>query len=304
MFQHLCQWTRVDIQPATQRLAQYQNAPGELHFHSLLHLAKYLRSHPDLPLAFCRRPTSIPDHPLFDVSSVAGAGCWLGEPTVSNVEAHQFPGNETFWNETRTVGALTHSLSLEALKSLEEKHFCSLAPTTEGQVDANFGGAVFDRLAYSGGVILMNGTAVVTVCAKQSTTAYNTTEAELDAATTISKRVQWIRIFLADLGFPYEDAIPIGEDNRAAQTIAHAGKLTRNVRHIATKTAALQEQVVFGRCAFTQVATDDNRSDHFTKALPIVPHRAHNSWMMGLRFIDAAHRAATAAIYGNMLPPD
>ena len=138
MFQHLCQWTRVDIQPATQRLAQYQNAPGELHFHSLLHLAKYLRSHPDLPLAFCRRPTSIPDHPLFDVSSVAGAGCWLGEPTVSNVEAHQFPGNETFWNETRTVGALTHSLSLEALKSSEEKHFCSLAPTTEGQVDANF----------------------------------------------------------------------------------------------------------------------------------------------------------------------
>ena len=35
-FQHLCQWTRLDIQTAVQRLAQYQNAPGMLHFAGLL----------------------------------------------------------------------------------------------------------------------------------------------------------------------------------------------------------------------------------------------------------------------------
>ncbi len=47
---------------------------------------------------------------------------------------------------------------------------------------------------------MMNGTAVVTVCCKQSTTAYNTTEAELDAATTITKRIQWLRFLAMILG--------------------------------------------------------------------------------------------------------
>ena len=47
-FQHLCQWTRLDIQTAVQRLAQYQNAPGSLHFDALLQIAKYLRQYPDI----------------------------------------------------------------------------------------------------------------------------------------------------------------------------------------------------------------------------------------------------------------
>ena len=47
-FQHLCQWTCLDIQTAVQRLAQYQNAPGMLHFSGLLQTAKYLRRYPDI----------------------------------------------------------------------------------------------------------------------------------------------------------------------------------------------------------------------------------------------------------------
>ena len=60
----------------------------------------------------------------------------------------------------------------------EQKHFSNIskpllgiAPTTKGYADANFGGAIFDRLAYSGGVIMINDTAVITLCRKQSTTA-------------------------------------------------------------------------------------------------------------------------------------
>ena len=76
---------------------------------------------------------------------------------------------------------------------------------------------VFDRLAYSGGVIMINDTAVITLCRKQSTTAYNTTEAELDApATTLSKHVLWLRIYMEDMSIPCHDAISIGEDNSAA----------------------------------------------------------------------------------------
>ena len=34
--------------------------------------------------------------------------------------------------------------------------------------------------------------------------------------------------------------IPIAEDNAATLIIAHSGKITRNVRHVAIKTLALQ----------------------------------------------------------------
>ena len=86
-------------------------------------------------------------------------------------------------------------------------------------------------------------------------------------------------------------AISIGEDNSAAQIIAHAGKLTRNVRHIATKKQALQENVCHGRVHFIQVSSACNLADHFTKALPYSILCAHCMTMMGYQFIDAGHRA-------------
>jgi hypothetical protein len=49
---------------------------------------------------------------------------------------------------------------------------------------------------------MINDTAVITLCRKQSTTAYNTTEAELDAAITLSKHVLWLRIYMEDMSIP------------------------------------------------------------------------------------------------------
>ena len=297
-FQHLCQWTRLDIQTSVQRLAQYQNAPGSLHFDALLQIAKHLRQYLDIPLAFNRK---VSRGSTVSVSHISQAAPWLGEPTVISVEAHQFDKDQTFWHMPRIMTSLisTSSVSTSLSSTLQEqKHFSNIskpllgiAPTTKGYADANFGGAIFDRLAYAGGVIMINDTAVLTLCRKQSTTAYNTTEAELDAATTLSKHVLWLRIYMEDMSIPYHDAISIGEDNSAAQIIAHAGKLTRNVRHIATKTQALQENVRHGRVHFARVSSAHNLADHFTKALPYSTLRAHCMTMMGYQFIDAAHRA-------------
>ena len=99
-------------------------------------------------------------------------------------------------------------------------------------------------MAYTGGVLLINGTAVVTVYTKPHTAAYNTTEAEVEAVTPMGKQLQWLRIFLDDMGLPYDQPIFISEGDLAARTIANAGKLTHNVRRIATKTTALQEHVL------------------------------------------------------------
>jgi hypothetical protein len=49
---HCALWTQLDILTACLTLAQYQAAPGELHFRVLKHLVGYLRLHPDIPLTF------------------------------------------------------------------------------------------------------------------------------------------------------------------------------------------------------------------------------------------------------------
>ena len=113
----------------------------------------------------------------------------------------------------------------------EQKHFSGakyskgLAPITKGFAKANLGGAVFDYLAYSGGVVIINGTAVMTLYRKQRTTVYNATEAKLDAAAKLSDLVFWLRIYMEDMSLPYHTPVPIGEDNSAAQIIDHAGKM-------------------------------------------------------------------------------
>ena len=127
------------------------------------------------------------------------------------------------------------------------------------------------------------------LCKKQATLAYSTTESELYAATEISKFIKWLCVLMADVGLPYETAIVVGEDNEAARQIGHAGKVTRNVRHVVIQTAALQNDIASLKLALRRVGSSDNRSDHFTKLLPVVPFWIHTNAMMGARFLTKRH---------------
>ncbi len=138
-FQHLSQWTWLDIQTATQRLAQYQNAPGQLHFDALVQIAKYLWVHPDLP---CSTKITTTPLPLL-IGLVAGSGSWLGDMTIWAVEAHHFGGSQTFWPDNCDIGSISACLTL----SLGQKHSSSGPPPITGFADANFGGALFDQQA-------------------------------------------------------------------------------------------------------------------------------------------------------------
>jgi hypothetical protein len=48
---------------------------------------------------------------------------------------------------------------------------------------------------------------------------------------------------MSDLGLPFQGPIPIAEDIAATRIIAHSGKVTRNIRHVAIQTLALQSLV-------------------------------------------------------------
>ena len=81
--------------------------------------------------------------------------------------------NKYFWHipSKPTIGGViqTHHVHAITMPHLvqEQKHFSGvkqasqgLAPITKEFANSNFGGAVFDRLAYSGGVVMINVTAV------------------------------------------------------------------------------------------------------------------------------------------------
>jgi hypothetical protein len=99
-----------------------------------------------------------------------------------------------------------------------------------------------------------------------------------------------------DLGLPFESPIPVAEDNTTTRIIAHTGKVTRNTRHIALRTLSLQALVRELIAMFRAVRSTNNRSDHFTKALPFPAFSEHCPKMMGLRFLTARHAAEYAKL--------
>jgi hypothetical protein len=99
---------------------------------------------------------------------------------------------------------------------------------------------------------------------------------------------------MSDLGLPFQGPIPIAEDNAATCIIAHSGKVTRNVRHVATQTLTLQSLVPSEVAVFNSIGTDNNCADHFTKPLPYPAFRNHIVAMMGIRFLTQAHAILTA----------
>ena len=283
---HIGIWTRLDILPACVFLAQYQTKPSAIHFSALLRLIGFLRLKPDVAVTFRRNvpPPGIPRN----VGSIR-IEIVQGDPTVTEAL-----GSDSY-----------HVMSVDLPKTMRRsvtpvtpREFTGIrigkAPFTEGQVDANLPGGVFEHLAQTGGSIEMGGTTVIPICKKQDTMAENTTESEIGAAHLMVKFIKWLDLYMCDIGLPFDCPIPIAEDNSATRLIAHAGQLTRNVRHVAIKTLSLQHAVRNHLLLFRQVKTDDNRADHFTKALPLIAFRQHTDYMIGLRFITSQHASAVA----------
>jgi hypothetical protein len=86
------------------------------------------------------------------------------------------------------------------------------------------------------------------------------------------------------------------EDNAGTIIIAHTGKVTRNTHHIVLRTLSLQALVRERIAMFRAVGSANNRSDHFTKALPFPAFSVHCPNMMGLRFLTQEHAVEYARL--------
>jgi hypothetical protein len=299
---HCALWTRLDILTACLVLAQYQSAPGSLHFRALKHLVGYLRLHPDLPLVFKRSNIhqdvssinfSLLDAPNRDQSVSAFHIDVI--PTGPNISYDSDPMSFTscdnlYMSDDHISNKRSPMVDNETTKMVNR----ITPPITECLIDANLPGGLYERMATSGGSIEMGGTTTISIACKQTCMSESTTEAEIAAAAYLGKVIRWLVLFMSDLGLPFQGPIPIAEDNAATRIIAHSGKVTRNVRHVAIQTLALQSLVRNEIAVFNAIGTDNNRADHFTKPLPYPAFRNHIVSMMGIRFLTQAHAILTA----------
>jgi hypothetical protein len=162
------------------------------------------------------------------------------------------------------------------------------APFTESFVDDNLPGGIFEKTPFLGFSIEMSGTCVFALC--------YTTESEMDAANRVGQGLRWLRLYMDDLGLPFEAPIPTAEDNAATRIIAHTGKVTRNIRHIALLQALVRERITM----FRDVGSANNPSDHFAKALPFPAFSELCPKMMGLRFLTSQHAGEFARLVQSL----
>ena len=104
---------------------------------------------------------------------------------------------------------------------------------------------------------------------KQSSIADSTIEAEYIAASEAAKEVVWLKNFLLDLGVvpSAQSAITLYCDNSGAVVNAKEPGSHKRGKHIKRKYHLIREIVSKGDTVVSQIASEDNLADHFTKGL-------------------------------------
>ena len=113
------------------------------------------------------------------------------------------------------------------------------------------------------------GGAISWLSVKQSSIASSTMEAEYIAASEAAKEVVWLKNFLMDLEVvPFErSTITLYYDNSGAVANSKELKSHKRGKHIERKYHLIREIVNRGDVAVSQIASEDNLADPFTKAL-------------------------------------
>jgi hypothetical protein len=208
---HCALWNRLDILTACLVLAQYQAAPGLLHFRALKHLVGYLGLHPDLPMTFNRATTAKDVSAInFELLSPDVNAHHVGSAFVEVIPLNHNPSHfldpDGFTSCDNLFQSLNPTEKVNIAAILVEVNRLA-PPVTECLVDANLPGGLYEKIATTGGSVEMGGTTVIQIASKQTTMAHNSTEAELDAASFLGKILKWLVLFMSDLGLPVQGPI-------------------------------------------------------------------------------------------------
>ena len=110
---------------------------------------------------------------------------------------------------------------------------------------------------------------------KQTTVSRSTTESEIVALDTGTKRTLYTRKHEKDLDIGHGEPTTIYEDNNGAVSWAKHRRRTKQTKHIAIRFAAVSDDMEQKRVSVEEINTDENCADIFTKGLAFIKFAKH-----------------------------
>ncbi|KAL0370902.1 UNVERIFIED_CONTAM: Retrovirus-related Pol polyprotein from transposon RE2 [Sesamum angustifolium] len=137
----------------------------------------------------------------------------------------------------------------------------------EAYSDADYAGAKDDRKSTSGYCTYVGGNLVTWRSKKQTTVARSSVEAEYRAMAHTTSEILWLKNLLKELGFMYDDPVPMHCDNQAAIHIASNPIFHERTKHIEVDCHFVREAVMSREICTPFTHSSEQRADIFTKAL-------------------------------------
>ncbi|KAK4390758.1 Retrovirus-related Pol polyprotein from transposon RE2 [Sesamum angolense] len=137
----------------------------------------------------------------------------------------------------------------------------------EAYSDANYAWAKDDRKSTSVYYTYVGGNLVTWRSKKQTTVARSSVEAEYRAMAHTTSEILWLKNLRKELGFMYDDPVPMHCDNQAAIHIASNPIFHERTKHIEVDCHFVREAVMSQEICTPFTPSSEQRADIFTKAL-------------------------------------
>jgi hypothetical protein len=146
--------------------------------------------------------------------------------------------------------------------------YCSSDIKMNVFVDSDYAGDTNSRKSTSGMALFLGSSLIQWHSKKQSAVSLSTSEAEYRAMTEATKNPILFKRILEELNINVEWPIPMHSDNKSAIEWATGDKPPgKRAKHVDVSVHYIRELVENNGFAVPYVATDDNKSDGFTKPL-------------------------------------
>ena len=162
---------------------------------------------------------------------------------------------------------LNEPMVYEAGRSPQSKRDFLQAEELQAYTDADYAMDVPTRKSTSGGIIYLNGGPITWSSKLQPIVAQSTAEAEIIAATHITKEIVHLKLLLSELGVRDDGAVTVHEDNQACILMGNGMKSSRAAKHYEIRLHFLQESIRSGVIKFKYCETNEMIADAFTKPL-------------------------------------
>ncbi|WMV47529.1 hypothetical protein MTR67_040914 [Solanum verrucosum] len=137
-----------------------------------------------------------------------------------------------------------------------------------GYTDANFGGDMDNRRSTLGYIFLCGGTGISWCSKKQDSVSLSTTEAEYKATTLTAQECVWLQRLAEKLHLSISKPTTIFGDNQSAIKLANNSVFHARTKHIEVEDHFIREKVLDGTLYTSEVRSQENIADIFTKSLP------------------------------------